>query len=104
MIWDVTLYQINVLLVLVLQKRQRNHHQKKIIINQNLFKELFQNMNIHYNNDIFCANILEDQAQWHDKTKGLSKLVIVKQCVSRQWIDEEARRLRRIGSIKEIGF
>ena len=61
----------------------------------------------HNNNnddDFFCANILEDQAQWHDKTKGLSKLVIVKQCVSRQWMDEEARRLRRIGGIKEIGF
>ena len=28
------------------------------------------------NNDFFCANILEDQAQWCDKTKGLSKLVI----------------------------
>ena len=27
-----------------------------------------------------------------------------KQCVSRQWMDEKARRLRRIGSIKEIGF
>ena len=56
------------------------------------------------NNDFFCANILEDQAQWRDKTKGLSKLIIVKQCVSRQWMDEEARRLRRIGSIKEIGI
>ena len=41
-----------------------------------------------YNNNnkfFLCANILEDQAQWHDKTKGLNKLVIVKQCVSRQW-------------------
>jgi len=28
------------------------------------------------NNDFFCANILRDQAQCHDKTKGLSKLVI----------------------------
>ena len=54
--------------------------------------------------DFFCANILEDQAQWSDKTKGLSKLVIVKQCMSRQWMDEDARKLRRIGSIKEIGF
>ena len=59
---------------------------------------------INNNNDFFCTNILEDQAQWRDKTKGLSKLVIIKQCVSRQWMDEEARRLRRIGSIKEIGF
>ena len=50
------------------------------------------------------GNILEDQAQWRDKTKGLSKLVIIKQCVGRHWMDEEARRLRRIGSIKEIGF
>ena len=49
------------------------------------------------NNDFFCAYIL-------DKTKGLRKLVNVKQCVSRQWMDEEARRLRRIGSIKETGF
>ena len=24
-------------------------------------------------NDFFCPNILEDQAQWRDKTKGLSK-------------------------------
>ena len=38
------------------------------------------------------------------KNKGLSKLVIVKQCVSRQWMDENARKLRRIGSIKEIVF
>ena len=28
------------------------------------------------NNDFFCANILEDQAQWRDKSKGVSKLVI----------------------------
>ena len=49
------------------------------------------------NNDFFGANILEVQAQWRDKTKGLSELVIVKQCVSREWMDEEARRLRRIG-------
>ena len=56
------------------------------------------------NNDLFCTNILEGKAQWRDKSKGLSKLVIVKQCISRQWMDEEARKLRRIGSIKEIGF
>ena len=60
--------------------------------------------NNNNNNNFFCANNLEVRAQWRDKTKGLSELVIVKQCVSRQWIDEEARRLRRIGSIKEIGF
>ena len=60
--------------------------------------------NTNNNDDFFCANILEDQAQWRDKTKGLSKLVIVKQCVSRQWMDEEDRRLRKIDSIKEIGF
>ena len=48
------------------------------------------------------AKIFEDQAQWRDKTKGLRKLVIVKQYVSRQWMDEGARNIRRIGSIKEI--
>ena len=56
------------------------------------------------NNDFFCANILKDQAQWRDKTKGLSKLVIVRQCMSCQWMVDDARKLRRIGSIKEIGF
>ena len=56
------------------------------------------------NNDFLCANILEDRAQWRDKTKALSNLVIVEQCVSRQWIDERARKLGRVGSIKAIGF
>ena len=36
------------------------------------------------------------------KTNGLSKLIIVKQCMSHQWMDEDARKLRRIGSIKGI--
>ena len=58
---------------------------------------------MYNNSDFFCANIL-DQARRRNKTKGLSKLVIVKQCVSRQWMDEEARKLTRVGSIKEIGF
>ena len=31
-------------------------------------------------------------------------LVMVKQYVSRQWMDEGTRKLRRIGSSKEIGF
>ena len=53
--------------------------------------------------DFFYANILENQAQWRDKTKGLSKLIIVIQCISRQWMDDDTRKLRRIGSIKEIG-
>ena len=35
------------------------------------------------NNDFLCANILEDQAQWRDKTKELSNCVNVEQCVSR---------------------
>ena len=42
--------------------------------------------------NFFCVNILEDQSQWCDKTKGLSKLVIVRQCVSRQWMDGDARK------------
>ena len=46
----------------------------------------------------------KDHAQWCDKIKGSNKFVIVKQCMSHQWMDEEARRLRRIGSIKETGF
>ena len=56
------------------------------------------------NNDFLCANILEDQAQWRDKTKGLSNPVIAKHCMSRQWMDDDARKFKRIGSIKEIGF
>ena len=54
--------------------------------------------------DLFCANILKDQPQWRDKSMGLSKLVIVRQYVTRQWMDEDAVKLRRIGSIKEKGF
>ena len=42
--------------------------------------------------------------KWHNKTKGLSKPVIVKQCVSCQWMDDDVRKLRRIGNIKEIGY
>ena len=57
-----------------------------------------------YNNNFLCANILENQAQWRDKTKGLSNCVNVEQCVSRSWMDEGSRKLRRIGSIKEICF
>jgi len=34
------------------------------------------------------------------KPKAFSKLVIVKQCVSRQWMDEDAWKPRRRGSIK----
>ena len=29
------------------------------------------------NNEFLCMNIIEDQAQWRDKTKGLSNLVII---------------------------
>ena len=42
-----------------------------------------QKINPGNNNDFLCANILEDQAQWRDKTKGLSNCVNVEQCVSR---------------------
>ena len=39
--------------------------------------------NNNNDNDFLCANILEDQAQWRDETKGLSNCVNVEQCVSR---------------------
>ena len=42
---------------------------------------IFNNNN--NNNNFLCANILEDQAQWRDKTKGLTNCVNVEQCVSR---------------------
>ena len=41
------------------------------------------NNNNNNNNNFLCANILENQAQWRDKTKGLSNCVNVEQCVSR---------------------
>ena len=59
---------------------------------------------INNNNDFLCANIIEDRAQWRDKTKALSNLVIEEQRVSRQWMDEVARQLGRKGSIKAIVF
>ena len=40
-----------------------------------VYQKSFNNNN-NNNNGFFCANILEDQAQWRDKTKGLRKLVI----------------------------
>ena len=38
------------------------------------------------------------------KNQGINQSHNRKQCVSRQRMDGKARRLRRIGSIKEIGF
>ena len=64
----------------------------------NTLLSLFNNNN----NDLFCTNILKDLAQWRDNTDGLSKLVIVKQCLNRQWIDEGARKLTRTGITKGI--
>ena len=40
-------------------------------------------VNNNNNNNFLCANILENQAQWRDKTKELSTCVNVEQCVSR---------------------
>ena len=62
------------------------------------------NSNNNNNNDFLCVNILEGRAQWRDKTKALNNFVIVEQCVSRQRMDEGARKLRRTGNIKAIGF
>ena len=36
------------------------------------------------------ANIIEDRAQWRDKTKGLSNLIIVSQCACPQRMNEGA--------------
>ena len=57
------------------------------------------------NNDFLYANILEDQTQQRDKTKGLGRQFWnCKQCMSRRRMDEDVRKLRRIGSFKEVGF
>ena len=34
------------------------------------------NNNNNNNSNFFCANILENQAQWRDKTRGLINLII----------------------------
>ena len=34
-------------------------------------------LNNNNNNDLLCANILEDQARWRDRIMGLCNLVIV---------------------------
>ena len=58
-------------------------------------------MLININNDFLCANIFEDQAQWRDRTKGLSNLVIIKQCARcRLRMDDDAKDQRRICSFK----
>ena len=50
---------------------------------RNTFMAPFAHNNNNNNNNFLCANILENQAQWRDKTKGLSNCVNVEQCVSR---------------------
>ena len=41
------------------------------------FKQHNNNNNNNNNNsNFFCANILENQAQWRDKTRGLINLII----------------------------
>ena len=44
------------------------------------------------------------QAPWRNKTKGLGILVIMYNANSRQQMDGGAKKLRRIGNIKKIGF
>ena len=36
----------------------------------------YYNNNNNNNSNFFCANILENQAQWRDKTRGLINLII----------------------------
>ena len=38
------------------------------------------------------------------KKQGVKQTRNRKQCVSRKWMDEDAKKLWSIGSIKEIGF
>ena len=58
------------------------------------------NDNNNNNKTSFALISSKIKLKWHDKTKGLSKLVIIRQCVSHQWMDEDARKLRWICSIK----
>ena len=44
------------------------------------------------------------QSQWRNKTKGLGILVTMYNVKSRQPMDGHAKKLRRIGNIKNIGF
>ena len=37
---------------------------------------VLDNNNNNNNSNFFCANILENQAQWRDKTRGLINLII----------------------------
>ena len=40
------------------------------------YKGHVNNNNSNNNSNFFCANILENQAQWRDKTRGLINLII----------------------------
>ena len=55
--------------------RVANSSSRRLSSSLNLSRN--NNNNNSNNNNFLFANILEDQAQWRDKTKGLSKLVIV---------------------------
>ena len=48
---------------------ERNHKKSVDMLRLN-------NNNNNNNSNFFCANILENQAQWRDKTRGLINLII----------------------------
>ena len=75
-----------------------------MLIYQSRLKSRKAAYNSNNNNDFLCVNTIEDQAQLRDKTNGLCNPVIVKQSASCRRMNEGARKLRRIGSIKEVGF
>ena len=58
------------------QSLSRTVREKNIQISQSHKLNRHTESKVNNNNDFFCANILEDQAQWRDKTKGLSNVVI----------------------------
>ena len=55
-------------------------HYKNNVVMERLHNEnsvvIYDNNNNNNNNHFFSANIFEDRAQWRDKTKGLSRLVV----------------------------
>ena len=60
-------------------------------------------VSIAYNNNYFL-HAYEKSSSVARQNQGIKQTRNRKQCMSCQRMDEEARRLRRIGNINEIGF
>ena len=59
-----------------MKKQKRSSKTIDIVFMKCVSVKMSVNNNNNNNSNFFCANILENQAQWRDKTRGLINLII----------------------------